>query len=62
MPYHSMHTPDEVKRLLQELKEAEPTILAAEDESVRRDYEEELLPAVQRIARAGRLLYIGVDT
>jgi hypothetical protein len=62
MPYHSMHTPEEVKRLLEELKEAGPTIMAAEEEWARNDYEEELLPAVQRVARAKRLLYIGVDT
>ena len=62
MPYHSMHTPDEVRRLLQELKEAGPTILSASQKDAKRDYEEELLPAVEKVARTGRLLYIAVDT
>ena len=62
MPYHSMHTPEEVQRLLQELKEAGPTILSASHKDAKRDYEEELLPAVEKVARTGRLLYIAVDT
>ncbi len=61
-PSHSMHTPEEVARLLEELKQAGPSILAAPSDSARTDYEERLLPAVEKIARAGRLLYVGVDT
>ncbi len=60
-PYHSMHTPDEVVRLLEELKAAGPSILAAQDDDARGDYER-LLPAVEKVARDGRLLYVGVDT
>ncbi len=60
-PSHSMHTPDEVARLLEELKAAGPSILAAPDDDARADYEQ-LLPAVEKVARAGRLLYVGVDT
>ena len=48
--------------LLQELKEAGPTILSASHKDATRDYEEELLPAVEKVARTGRLLYIAVDT
>lgn len=62
MPYHSMHTPEEVRAFLEELKEAAPSILASGDEGARRDYEEELLPVVEKVARAGRMLYIAVDT
>ncbi len=61
-PTHSMHTPEEVGRLLQELKEAGPSILSASEEAPRIAYEQELLPAVEKVARARRLLYISVDT
>jgi hypothetical protein len=61
-PNHSMHTPEEVRRLLEELREARAAILSASVEVARSDYEEELLPGVERIAHAGRLLYIAVDT
>jgi hypothetical protein len=59
---HSMHTPDEVQMLLEELKDAGPAILSASEEQPRRDYQEELLPAVEKVARARRLLFITVDT
>jgi hypothetical protein len=61
-PTHSMHTPEEVGRLLRELKEAGPSILSAPQERPRIDYGEELLPTVEKVARARRLLYIAVDT
>jgi hypothetical protein len=61
-PNHSMHTPEEVRSLLEELREAGPAILSAPEEGARLDYEKELLPAVDKVARTGRLLYIAVDT
>ncbi len=57
---HSMHTPDEVKKLLEEVKAAEPTVMACDDEDVIEDFEE-LLPALQQVANDGRLLLIEID-
>lgn len=60
-PTHSMHPPEEVQKMLAELKSVEAAIVASNDE-VRRQYEEELLPSVAKVAKDGRLLFIGVDT
>jgi hypothetical protein len=62
MPYHSMHTPEEVQKLLEELRAAEPTIRASDDEQAKNEYDEELLPAVDRVASQRRMLLIEVDT
>lgn len=59
---HSMHTPEEVHQILAALKEAGPIIAKTKDADARRDYEEELLPALEQIASENRMLYIGVDT
>ncbi|HUE75118.1 MAG TPA: hypothetical protein VMP01_29890 [Pirellulaceae bacterium] len=60
-PMHSMHPPEEVQRMVQELESIKPSIDAADDE-VQRQYEEELLPALTKIAKDGRMLFIQVDT
>jgi hypothetical protein len=61
-PMHSMHPPDEVQRMLAELRSVAPVIQAAKDPDVREQFTEELLPAVERVAADGRLLFIQVDT
>jgi hypothetical protein len=61
-PMHSMHTPDEVQRMLAELRSVAPAAEAARDEDVRQQFAEELLPAVERVAADRRLLFIQVDT
>lgn len=61
-PMHSMHPPDEVQRMLAELRSVAPAIEAAEDPDVREQFTEELLPAVERVAADDRLLFIQVDT
>ena len=60
-PMHSMHTPDEVRKMLAELRSVEPAMHKAKKD-VRRDYEEELLPAITSVADDGRMLLIQVDT
>jgi hypothetical protein len=59
---HSMHPPDEVQRMLAELRSVAPALEAARDADVRQQFTEELLPAVERVATDGRLLFIQVDT
>lgn len=61
-PDHSMHTPEEVKQLVTELAAAAPTIDASDSDTAKTDYENELMPAAESVAKAGRLLYISVDT
>jgi hypothetical protein len=61
-PMHSMHPPDEVRRMLAELRSVAPAVEAAKDPDVREQFTEELLPAVERVAADGRLLFIQVDT
>lgn len=61
-PMHSMHPPDEVRRMLGELRSVAPAVEAAKDPDVREQFAEELLPAVERVAADGRLLFIQVDT
>jgi len=60
-PMHSMHTPDEVRRMLAELRSVESAMLKAKKREVRRQYEEDLLPAVNSVADDGRMLFIQVD-
>jgi hypothetical protein len=56
---HSMHPPDEVQRMLAELRSAAP---AARNAELRFGFKEELMPAVEEVAADGRLLFVQVDT
>jgi hypothetical protein len=58
---HSMHAPDEVQKMLAELRSVESAIQKAK-RNVRQQYEEELLPAITSVADEGRMLFIQVDT
>lgn len=59
---HSMHPPDEVQRMLAELRSVEPAVRAADDPDISEPFSEELLPAIEQVAADGRLLFIQVDT
>jgi hypothetical protein len=61
-PMHSMHTPDEVRKMLAELRSVEPAMLKTKKREVRRQYEEDLMPALSSVADDGRMLFIQVDT
>lgn len=61
-PYQSMHMPDEVRQLLEEVKAAEDTVMQGDDQNAREEYEEQLLPALEQVAAEGRVLLIVVDT
>ena len=60
-PYHSMHTPDEVQKLLEQFSAAEKRILKSRYEEVKDDYEE-LMPVLRRCVEKNRVLYVSVDT
>ena len=61
-PMHSMHPPDEVRRMLEESRSVRPAVEAAKNPDVREQFAEELLPALERIAADGRMLFLQVDT
>jgi hypothetical protein len=61
-PMHSMHTPDEVRKIFAELQSVESAMQKAKKREVRRQYEEDLLPAISSVADDGRMLFIQVDT
>ena len=60
-PYHSMHPPDEVKQLIEEFESLSETVQSSNNEHAIRDFEE-LMPALESIAKENRMLYIAVDT
>ena len=59
---HSMHTLDEVKRMIVELKSIESVMTELEDEETVSDYEDLLLPTLEAIADERRMLFVYVDT
>lgn len=61
-PMHSMHSPSEVRQMLDEVREAKVTVQASKNRDAIRDYKEELLPALEKIVEDGRMLFIQVDT
>lgn len=60
-PMHSMHTPDEVQKMLSELRSVSSAFEAVAP-NVRLQYQDDLLPALQTIAREVRMLFVQVDT
>jgi hypothetical protein len=62
VPMHSMHPPDEVRRMLSELKSIQSRMKTARDREARTQFENDLMPAIGRVAADGRLLFIKVDT
>ena len=62
VPYYAQYTPDEVQQLMEAFQAAFPTIEASGDEGAITDYEEELMPTLDRLAERGRMLFIQLDT
>jgi hypothetical protein len=58
---HSMHPPEDVRKLAAELKAARSAYENA-DGGMLAEYEEELLPVIERVANEGRMLLVDVDT
>lgn len=61
-PMHSMHPPDEVQRMLAELRSVALTVESVTDDDISQQFTEELLPAIELVAADGRLLFIQVST
>lgn len=60
-PMHSMHTPDEVRKIAEELKTAAPTIERSRNQQAIHDYDS-LLPIMEKLAAEGRMLFVQTDT
>jgi hypothetical protein len=61
-PMHSMHPPEEVKQMLTEIQSVAATVEASDEDDIRKQFTDELLPALEQVAADGRMLFIQVDT
>jgi len=59
---HSMHPPDEVRRMKTELESVRSAMETTKIDDVLRQYEEDLMPALESVIEQGRMLFIQVDT
>ena len=60
-PMHSMHTPDEVRTMLKELRSIGPAIGNATDKQAVRDYDS-LISVLEKLDKQRRMLFVQVDT
>lgn len=59
---HSMHPPEEVAQLIEELEAARPTIAASDDDYNLEALEDDLLPVLKDISAKGRMFHVYADT
>ena len=60
-PMQSMHTPDEVRKLLEELRSIRPVFENSKNKQAVHDYDA-LVPVLERLVEEKRVLFIQVDT
>lgn len=60
-PMHSMHTPDEVRKMLGELESVAPAIEASKNQEAIHDYDA-VVPVFEQLADENRMLFIEVET
>ena len=61
-PYHSMHREQELDQLIVELEAAEPDIRDKGSEDDIDEFDNVLMPALRKTAKAKRILYVSLDT
>lgn len=61
LPMHSMHTPDEVRKMVEELQSVAPAIEASKNQEAIHDYDA-LMPVLERLGKKKRMLFVEVDT
>lgn len=59
---HSMHLPEQVTAMQKELESIANEMSQHQDNEVREEFTEELLPTIQKVANEKRVLFIQVDT
>jgi hypothetical protein len=60
-PMHSMHTPEEVRAMLGELRPIGPAIETTTDEQTARDYDS-LISVLEKLDKQRRMLFVQVET
>lgn len=60
-PMHSMHTPDEVRKMLHDLATVATAIAVSKNQQAIRDYDS-LMRVLEKLDRQGRMLFVQVDT
>jgi hypothetical protein len=60
-PMHSMHTPDEVRMMLDELESVAPAIEASKNQEATHDHDA-VVPLLEQLGEENRMLFIQVDT
>lgn len=60
-PMHSMHTPDEVRKMVEELQTVAPAIEASKNREAIHDYDA-LVPVLERLGKKQRMLFVQIDT
>lgn len=60
-PTHSMHTPDEVRQVLEEFQSVAPAIAISKKKDAINDYDS-LMPVLEKLAKEKRMLFVQVDT
>lgn len=60
-PMHSMHTPDEVQKMLEELRSIRSVFENSKNKQAINDYDV-LIPVLEKLAEQKRMLFIQVDT
>lgn len=61
-PYHSIHLPEDVRKLRDEVFAAQAAVMSSDDQDAKQQYEDELIPALDRALEQNRVLLIEVDT
>jgi hypothetical protein len=60
-PMHSMHSPEEVQKMLEELKAVGPAIGSSRNKQAIGDYDA-LIQVLEKLSRENRMLFVQVDT
>lgn len=56
-----MHPPDEVEKMLEELRAITTTVAREASKAERAQFKETLLPTIERVADPRRMLFVQVD-
>lgn len=62
VPYHSIHLPEDVRKLRDEVLAAQAAVMDSDDEDAKQQFEDELVPVLDRAIDQNRVLLIEVDT
>lgn len=61
-PMHSLHLPEDVRKLRDEVLAAEEAVMNSNDDNAKQEYEDVLVPMLDQLVAKGRILLVEVDT